>query len=302
MRFIWARTKNSPQPPVDRLHFVMWDFLKMLTLAALCGLGISIAASLFVILLSSPAEASIIDGEPRRASVAELPAASATPGFLLVGDGCDVIEIQAIERDWHVRVHDRKVEVRVMQTFVMPAGDPAVGVFQVQLPYSANLKALSVQSGPREWPGKLISNRQLLAMAPADYRREARQFVMVATDGDGLVTTSPLMAMQDDESLVVQYTYTIHDTEAGRLALQLEADAVPPDATGDEETESDGPNRLRVRAARSAVWVEWMGAKPTQVSAPAGTEIDRVQQRVHGLSWAAPATAPGAHFVVTWSR
>ena len=118
----------------------------------------------------------------------------------------------------------------------------------------------------------------------------------------GLVTTSPLMAMQDDESLVVQYTYTIHDTEAGRLALQLEADAVPPDATGDEETESDGPNRLRVRAARSAVWVEWMGAKPTQVSAPAGTEIDRVQQRVHGLSWAAPATAPGAHFVVTWSR
>lgn len=84
--------------------------------------------------------------------------------------------------------------------------------------------------------------------------------------------------------------------------LPLEPEATMPDSWSDEDAESDGPNRSRVRAASTSVWVEWISALPLQVSAPAGTEFDRAQQRVQGLSWATPATAPGAQFVVTWAK
>lgn len=57
MRMIWARRKASPQPGVDRMQFVMLDFLRMFLAAVLCGIAVSVIAAGLALVLAHDAYA-----------------------------------------------------------------------------------------------------------------------------------------------------------------------------------------------------------------------------------------------------
>jgi len=106
----------------------LWNSLKMLGAAMLCGLAVSIAAAGVAIILSNDAEARLVQKEssafsPKHTEYVEEQASepSPGPGVLLTGDGCEGMPVQALERDWQVRIDGRRVEVRVMQAFQIPA-------------------------------------------------------------------------------------------------------------------------------------------------------------------------------------
>jgi hypothetical protein len=160
MRFTWIRKQQSPQFASDRMHFVMWDFLKMFTAAILMGAIFSVMAAGVVLMLSrssdANAEASWIErdgllmlrgevavekatqhnvGAKEGLMFAALNAESITeltttdenfgptPGSLYLGDGCGSDPLTAIEREWFVTVEQDYVDVRVMQTFQLPEAE-----------------------------------------------------------------------------------------------------------------------------------------------------------------------------------
>jgi hypothetical protein len=300
MRFTWARKKASPQVAVDRLHFVTLDFLKMLTLAMLCGLGISIAASILVVLISSAAEARAPSARPVATPSRQVEQAAPTPGSLRIGDGCDGVELSAVERDWYVRVLPPKVEVRVMQTFMLPEGEAVVAMFQVQLPQGAVLRNMSASTEQSEWQGKVMSVHAANALSPAGYRMLTRDKFLAIADEFGMITTSPLVDLRGDEVLIVQYTYVLSGNDMRRLILPLESeDDFPASELNTPNQNEWSPGRRH--AASASVWVEWPDALPNQVSAPAGTAIDWSRAHVQGVSWSTTASHPGAKFVLSWS-
>ena len=42
---------------IDRMHFVMWDFLKMFLATVICGIAVSLAAAAITLVLSNAAYA-----------------------------------------------------------------------------------------------------------------------------------------------------------------------------------------------------------------------------------------------------
>lgn len=164
MRMLWKRIARSPQPASDRLHFVMFDFLKMFAAAILLGALFSVLAASVVLMLSASRDANAgawvdRDGlkvlkqevqtaqttqtaqvsnaeqgafiqaafdvrEPEARSDNVLPDFPATPGSLFLGEGCGSDLLTAIEREWYVTVEEKHVEVQVMQTFLLPLAQP----------------------------------------------------------------------------------------------------------------------------------------------------------------------------------
>ena len=156
MRMTWARRKASPSPGVDRMHFVMWDFLKMFLAAILCGVAVSIAAAGIALVLSNDAYAAAPFNDPENADARQKEQApksdaesQAFPGVLLIGSGCDADPLDAVERDWKVTINGKRIDVRVMQTFIMPAGDAMAATFNASLPAGARLLRLWDHFGMR---------------------------------------------------------------------------------------------------------------------------------------------------------
>ena len=127
MRMIWERRKASPVAVVDRMHFVMWDFLKMLLATVICGIAVSLAAAAITLVLSNAAYAAAPINDlnvsstrhhaPPAPSVIET---HAFPGVSMIGNGCDAGLLDGTDRDWKVTNNGNYIDVRVMQTFVMP--------------------------------------------------------------------------------------------------------------------------------------------------------------------------------------
>ena len=91
--------QDSQQAGAARMYLVIWDFLKMLAAAVLCGLAVSIAAAGITLLLTGSAEARRFQKEPAQAATAraveaegtEIDELSPTPGSMLIGEGCESI-------------------------------------------------------------------------------------------------------------------------------------------------------------------------------------------------------------------
>ena len=127
MRMLWERRKTSPVAAVDRMHFVMWDFLKMFLATVICGIAVSLAAAAITLVLSNAAYAAApvndlnVSGTRHHAPPApSIIETQAFPGVLLFGDGCDADLLDATDHDWKITINGNYIDVRVMQTFVMP--------------------------------------------------------------------------------------------------------------------------------------------------------------------------------------
>jgi len=153
MRFFWKRLQRSPQPPVDRLQFVVEDFLKLFAYAVASGIAFSALAIAVTLAVSRNSEAQVrtaesgwgksgdhqsmfvLKGEAEAsAEFADTATGTAdvdaveqddtitpTPGSLYVGDGCEGVPLIPMEREWFVSIKGDFAEVQVQQTFAVPA-------------------------------------------------------------------------------------------------------------------------------------------------------------------------------------
>ncbi|MEP7154547.1 MAG: hypothetical protein ABI905_02150 [Betaproteobacteria bacterium] len=291
--------------------------LKMLAAAVVCGLAVSFAAAGIAIALSGEAEARLVQkqGPTAQAIADEIEATTddlpAGPGTLLTGDGCDGVAIQALERDWQVRIDGNRIDVRVMQSFQVPADSAGAAIFHVQLPAGARLRTLGALTAGKDWPAQIITSEKYEQLPTATYLKLTRNALLVSTAARGTVMTSPIMNLQPEEIVTVQYTYEL-TMDADMRGNGQQAFTLPLDAT---EMQPATPGRAQVRAqvraqgrdiaapTKAALWVEWVGKNPSQVwGLPADASLELTKTRIDGFSWAANMIEPGAFLQLSWAK
>jgi len=307
--------KAAQEGVTRRMDILAWDFLKMLGAAILCGLAVSIAVAGIALLLTSSAEARPLQKATGAEMNADAKAAdfdepdlddpSPTPGAILLGDGCGRTVLKAIERDWQVRIDGRQVEVRVMQTFQMPAESAEVATFFVQLMSGARMKSLSVQSSAGDWNGHMMGADEYDRLMPAAYLSLSRSQVLVSHSPRGAVMTGPFPALKPAELITIEYTYLIQVDAAGAgstLTLPLDAaDEYAMRRPSLDEPDAPLPSSSRSNT-RGAVWVEWIGRKPARVTGlPVDADLELSGTQVAGFSWATRAIQSGARFQLAWA-
>ena len=233
----------------------------------------------------------------------------ATPGTLLATRTCDGFAMEATERDWYVRIEGNVIHVRVMQTWIMPTDFEGDAVFTVTLPTGANLRTLSAQTANREIAARVIPQHEYERMRPADYLQHTREQLFAIKTQGGSVRTSPIPGLVADDTMVIQYTYTVNAAATGNGAgtarslifpLQ-ENDNVGAAAEAIMSGSADALTPTRRPATPGTVWVEWAGQKPVAlIATPHAAEIDHGVTGIDGLNWYTPAIQPGEKFNLRW--
>ena len=314
MKTNWQGGHLSSSTDIARVQLMIWDLLKMLVTAVLCGLAVSIAAAGLTLLLSGNAEARLFQKESATSALTtaaekvEMQSGdpSPAPGVLLLGEGCESITLNAIERDWQVRIDDKQINVRVMQAFRLPAEAVEVATFRVQLIRGARMVRLAAQSPTKDWAARVISADQYDRLTPTEYLKLSRDQILASASPRGTVVTSPFIGLKADDLITIEYSYVMDaQSVAGFLSLVLPLEAECENGVdGSPAAGTDGLPALPAKpATRGAVWVEWIGNQPTRVlGLPIEADVELSQTRIQGFSWATDEIEPGARFHLAWAR
>ena len=287
--------------------FAMMDVGKILAAAMLSGLIFCSIATGLILLLMSGAEARNLskdnlpasaNNQPNRVAKVDLlaelmPSAELVPGVFYAGDGCTRAPVAALDRDWRIRINGSMAEVRVMQSFLMPADGPAVANFRAELPSRAILSSLRVDSATSAsvQTAQMMTNLEFAAMSSAKMRalRKSNR-LMVLINGRQLETDS-ILHLVPGETVTVEYTYMTpvgHANSAGlvnlNLVLQAKSAQVSAITTG-------------------TVWVEWIDAHPKNVVSQSNDIfIEETAGRISGASWYSADLSMTRQFNLTWDR
>ena len=298
MRTTWASNKAASQPNTGRLQFKPWDFFKMFVATVVCGVAVSAVAAAIALVLAREAYAAApsvpgvsVQSTHAVSSADSDPDTEAYPGTLVIGSGCDGEAVDALERDWKVVVNGNNIDVRVMQTFVIPDGEASVATFNAALPSGARLLRLTAHTPGAIWQGKIVDAAAHAALSAVDFRRLARQRRLIVQNDAGAISTDAIINIAAAESVTVEYTYRLAFAEATHTQTLTMALANDHD-----------PLRPNQRAARGAVWVEWIGNKPAElVRMPGNATLETTGTQISGLSWIAPLLNADARFQLAWS-
>lgn len=297
MSMIRAGSKASTQAQSERMQFAMWDFLKMLFAAMLCGLAVSMVAAAIALLLAHEAYGAVPVRDPASSNAIgadmSLPEElRPSPGLLLIGNGCGATVVEAVERDWKVTIDGNRTSIRVMQTFIVPEGDLAVSSFNAILPAGANLLRLSVHTAGSMWHGKILNTEAHTKLAPADFRNFSRRNLLPVQNDDGVISTDTIINIAANEALTIEYTYrmiTVESIRGHNLTVSLVNEDLPVHATGGPPT-------------RGTVWVEWSGRKPRELlRVPSGASLETSGPQITGFSWASRQLESDSRFLLDWS-
>lgn len=294
MRMIWERRKASPVAVVDRMHFVMWDFLKMFLATVICGIAVSIAAAAITLVLSNAAYAAAPVNDTNVSSTLHnaplAPSATEThtfPGVLMIGNGCDADLLDATDRDWKVTINGKHIDVRVMQTFVMPPGDATAATFNASLPAGAHLLRLNVHTSGSFWQGKVVDSEKYDQLTEVDLRQLSRRGILAVHNDEGDISTEAIINISANEAVTIEYTYriTTEDVASQDLFVVL-------------ANESIETIRMAGSSAREeTVWVEWVGSHPRRLThVPDGAFLETADSKITGLSWTASQPGTDARF------
>ena len=300
MRMIWARRKASPQPGVDRMQFVMLDFLRMFLAAVLCGIAVSVIAAGLALVLAHDAYAATSNEASPSLAVSNIDvneesaiAMQPYPGGLLITSGCDGEIVDAIERDWKVSINGKHIDVRVMQTFVMPAGDASAATFNALLPAGAKLLRLTAHTAGGIWQGKIFDSKAYVDLTTLDFRKLARQGILIVQTEDGAIATDAIVNLAEAESVDIEYTYRLDAEESG-TSYDLTVTLTNDDLLSGQRSSNGAMN--------DSVWVEWQGRKPARLTKlPAGASLEMQGSRISGLSWASHQRIGARQFHLAWS-
>lgn len=297
------------QPSSISIHAAMWNTAKMLMAAIFFGVSVSLLAAGIALVLANDAEARSIERDTATAAVQSTDDIQAndneefppTPGALLIGDGCEGLSLQAIERDWQVSIDGKHIVVRVMQAFILPADSSQVASFHVQLPRGARLRSLAAQTQDKDFAAQLMSDEQYDRLTPATYLKLTHNRLLVSHSASGTVMTSPMLNLHADEVVTIQYSYEIAaDGNGGSASFKLPL--APSDQVTDGTRAAAGGALSKTPSTKAAVWVEWIGRKPTHVvGVPTDADLEISKSRVDGFSWAAKEIRPGALLQLAWS-
>lgn len=300
MRMTWASKKASAQHAVDRANFVMWDFVKMFLATVVCGVAVSVIGAGLALALAQDAYAlpqvtgaASVNEPTLRADTIAAPQPS--PGMLLIGDGCgseaDIVE--AVERDWRVTINGNNIDVRVMQTFVMPDSEVMGATFGALLPNGARLLRLTAHTSGAIWQGKVFDANSYGRLSAADFRKFSRKRLLIVQDDDGAISTDAIINLSATEAVTIEYTYRMTaDDVPGAQLLNVSLD-----------NQSYAANNASTRdMVRGTVWVEWLGRTPSKiVSVPSGAALEATGTRITGLSWSSDQLDSGHRFQLAWS-
>ncbi len=300
MRMTWACKKASAQQPVERVHFVMWDFVKMFLATVICGVVVSVIGAGLALVLAQDAYAlPLVTGAAsageRRIEADIVAAPQPSPGMLLIGDGCgseaDIVE--AVERDWKVTINGKNIDVRVMQTFVMPDSEAMAATFGALLPNGARLLRLTAHTTGAIWQGKVFDANSYGRLGVADFRKFSRKGLLIVQDDDGAISTDAIINLSAAEAVTIEYTY------------RMTADDAPDAQFLNVSLDNQGYTASRTTTqdmVRNTVWVEWLGKTPLKiVSVPSGAVLEATGKRITGLSWANDQPNPEHRFQLVWA-
>ncbi|MEQ1516676.1 MAG: hypothetical protein ABL931_09330 [Usitatibacteraceae bacterium] len=215
------------------------------------------------------------------------------PGRLLIGDGCGVDQIDAIERDWKVTINGSSIDVRVMQSFVIPDGDLGMVTFNAHLPSGARLTRLAAHTEGGILQGKIFDTIAFDRLSAPEFRNLARRAVLAVQNEDGVISTDAIINLTAAETVTLEYTYRIGADEA-EDALNLLMVLNHDDST---------IGLAHKQSTRGAVWVEWVGAKPIRLlDSPRGATVEKSGAQIAGLSWASQQLDKDARFQLAWAR
>lgn len=320
MKMILESSQTSQQTRPVRVQLVAWDLFKMLVTAILCGLAVSIAAAGVALMLAGNAEARVLRKEPVK-DVATQPIAQSidlaetddndllpTPGALLLSDGCERVSLVAIERDWNVRIDGKRVKVRVMQTFQLPAEAVEMATFHVQLVKGARMQSLDAQSSTRDWSGYLLSAEEYERLTPAQYLHFSRTKMLTSHSVRGTVMTSPFLGLRSEDLFTIAYSYEmILDSAGGMSAFVLPLETAEEYNDHGLAAPAKGEGTFLAKKGnayptRGAVWVNWISHRPSRVfGLPVEVDLEMSNSRIEGFSWATREIHPGARFQIAWA-
>lgn len=298
MRMTWERRKASPVAAVDRMHFVMWDFLKMFLVTVICGIAVSLAAAAITLVLSHNAYAQhSMDADFAGASHNKLVTQSgadwkAYPGVLLIGSGCDADMLDATDRDWKVTISGKYIDVRVMQTFVIPAGDAMTATFNASLPSHARLLRWNAHTNGSFWQGKVVDAVAYGQLTQIELRQLSRGGLLIVQNDEGDISTDAIINIAATEAVTIEYTYRIATEETHSSQSLLFALA----------NETTTNSELPERTPHVTVWVEWVGGHPRRLTRlPGGAFLETAESKITGLSWTNSQRNDDTRLHLAWS-
>ena len=283
-----SNSDNAQSALSTRPSFAPRDFLKMLAAAVASGVGVSIVVAGLALVLSSSADAEALQKNAMvKATSTQAP--PPTTGGLYIGGGCDRESVDAVERDWLVKIDGNTAEVLVMQTFLMPAEGPTAAFFEVTLPSSAKLIALKAHTPGKILIGKVLALHDFAGMSRQELNKFSRHDALLMWNDNSTLSTDQIMNLIPNETLVIEYTYlTNTHRQNGLHEFSLALNTA--DANEHDTLSNTTPN-----LTSGTVWVEWIGAKPNQLtSVPADVTVEESAQGITGLSWFTPSLASDA--------
>jgi hypothetical protein len=274
-----AQSASSARP-----SFAPRDFLKMLAAAVASGVGVSIVAAGLAIVLSNSAEAETLQ-KNAIVKTTSTQALQPTVGGLYIGEGCDREPVDAVERDWLVKIDGSTAEVRVMQTFLMPAERPTTAFFEATLPPNAKLIALKAHTPEKILSGKVMAMDDFAGMSRQELNKFNRHNALMMWNDEGTLFTDQIMNLLPNETVVVEYIYSINTQfQNGLNELVLALNSVE-----NEAVPASKPN-----LTSGTAWVEWVGTKPMRLTAmPIEAMLEESAQGISGLSWFTPSLDSG---------
>ena len=300
MRMPWVRSKALPLPEATRLQFVMRDFLRMLLATVVCGIAVSLAVAGIALVLANDAyaaapsndSATAISGNDGLSSDAEHET-QPYPGLLMLGNGCDADPLDAAERDWLVTIRGNHIDIRVMQTFIVPDGDVAAATFSALLPAGARLLRLNAHSSGNFWQGKIFDAKSHAQLTTIDFRNLSRKGMLIVENDDGAISTDAIINIAATEAVTIEYTYRIATAEIQgihNLFVTLANDVT--------QLGQDAGNLTTF----GTVWVEWLGKNPRRLTrVPSGATLEATGTKITGLSWTIDQLNADAAFQLAWS-
>ena len=269
----------QPQP-----SFALRDFLKLLAAAVLSGAGVSVVIAGLTLVLANTAKAGTLQKNATVDAIStqalQAPPALLKPvaGGLYIGGGCDRESVDAVECDWRVKIDNNTTEVRVRQTFLMPADGPSVAFFEATLPPKAKLIGLITHTPQKVLSGKVLVMADFTGMNRRELNKFRRHDALILWNDEDTFSADQIMNLIPNETVVIEYTYSVSthlQNELNELTLALST----------EEREMFVATKPNL--ASGTVWVEWLGAKPkrlanTPADMPAVVALEESTQGITG--------------------
>jgi hypothetical protein len=271
-----------------------WDFVKMLLATIMCGVVVSVVAAAVAILLAGDANASTTTAHQTSA-----PSTDAQPGVLSIIGNCAAETIEAAERDWNVTINGKDIDVRVMQSFIVPEGEASAATFRAMLPAGTRLLRLTVYTPTNIWPSRIFSANAHQKLVASDFKALSRKQLLIVQNDEGTISTDAILNISAGEAVTVEYTYQV-PLGPPTAAAQTQSLMMSLANASDDVIQDTGP--LGTRGTRGAVWVQWRGKMPSQISAvPAGATLETLGARITGLSWSSQQLNPNQRFHLAWT-